>query len=314
TSEEEIMAAVQKAVNDAGASGRLTGVDMNDLNDLLSSSSSSDLLSGFGGDTLSLELSLMTLQIQKQMYEASSSDALISTNQSLMDASASTLDSLTEQRDALADGWTADFDGLITEVNIEAGQPTTLLSTGIVLEGNSQMVVAITLGKYDIQKVETGMQCIITVPNGEYQGEVTYIAPTAGSSSSGDIMDSLGSMMGMSGISSLTGSSSGLRAEITVRNPDDKMVIGLDANVEIILGTQENVVVIPIESLRLEKDGTFCFVYDEETDTVEKRELTIGSTSDTLYEVEDGLRVGEKIVAAPTSDLEDGDQVKVTNS
>lgn len=262
--------------------------------------------------SVSKSFALSALKLQQQALSVSSSSTVTDVSKQLMNTMKSTLDTLVAQRDKVAEGWKADFNGVISAVNIEPGQTISLLTTGIVLDGTDNMTAVITLGKYDIQKVSVGMPCKISVVNGEYDGQVSFIAPTAAdNSSSSKILDSVSSSMGISGLGSLTQGTTGLRCEITINNPDEKVVIGLDANVEIIVGEEKDVISIPIESIKLDKTGKYCFVYNEEEKCVEKRELKVGATSDTMYEVIDGLKVGDKVVATPSSEMKDGDAVYV---
>ena len=79
------------------------------------------------------------------------------------------------------------------------------------------------------------------------------------------------------------------------------MIIGFDADVTISVGNHEIIVVIPIESLVLEKTGSYVWVYNEEESTISKVQIETGATSDTQYEVTDGLQAGDQIVSAPSA-------------
>ena len=45
------------------------------------------------------------------------------------------------------------------------------------------------------------------------------------------------------------------------------------------------VTVVPIESITLEKTGSYVYLYNEEDKTVTKTEIKTGAISDTAYEV-----------------------------
>ena len=89
------------------------------------------------------------------------------------------------------------------------------------------------------------------------------------------------------------------------------MVIGFDVDVSIDTEKLENVMVIPVEAVST-NDGENCvFVYNEKEKTVSKRVVTLGVGSDTMYEVLEGLQVGEQVVLNPKTALTDGDKIQV---
>lgn len=215
------------------------------------------------------------------------------------------LDTLEQQKKEMEEGWVASFDGTITEVDIEAGAQTTLLSTGIKLENLNSMAVTVSLSEYDLHKVKVGMPVKVTTAYGSYDGEVSAIAPTATGGSSGSILDSVGSMAGISGLSSLTGSGAGVDCTVTIPETDENIIAGFDADVEIKTGEYLGVVAVPIEAIKLEKTGSYVYLYDEEEKTVTKTLIETGAVSDAIYQVKSGLKVGDRIVAAPESTYEE---------
>ena len=119
-------------------------------------------------------------------------------------------------------------------------------------------------------------------------------------------------MAGISGLSSLTASGAGVEVQVGVNNPDDNIIVGFDADVEIGVGDYQGIITVPIESIVLEKTGTYVYLYNEEEGTVTKTLIETGAVSDSVYEVRSGLKTGDKIVATPTSDYEeDTFEVKV---
>ena len=64
----------------------------------------------------------------------------------------------------------------------------------------------------------------------------------------------------------------------------------------------------------LDKTGTYVYLYNEKEKTVTKTAITTGAMSDSAYQVTDGLKAGDKIVAAPsTTYKEDSFKVKVVD-
>lgn len=251
------------------------------------------------------QLQLASLEAQYAIYKVQSDDTMLTAQKKAIDATKKALDTLEHQKKEMEEGWVASFDGTITEVDIEAGAQTTLLSTGIKLENLNSMAVTVSLSEYDLHKVKIGMPVKVTTAYGSYDGEVSAIAPTATGGSSGSILDSVGSMAGISGLSSLTGTGAGVDCTVTIPETDENIIAGFDADVEIKTGEYLGVVAVPIEAIKLEKTGSYVYLYDEEEKTVTKTLIETGAVSDAIYQVKSGLKVGDRIVAAPESTYEE---------
>lgn len=258
------------------------------------------------------QIQLSALYAQQEVYTVTSAASTVNAQKEVVNTTKNAYETMKAARDELANGWKADFDGVITQCDITNGSQATALQTGIKLENMDQRVVTISLGEYDVHKVKVGMEAKVKTAYGEYAGVLESIAPTATGGSSGSILDSVGSMAGISGLSSLTASGAGVECKILVDEPDENIIIGFDADVTITTGTYTDVPSVPIESIVLEKEGTYVYLYNEEEGTVTKTKITTGATSDTSYQVTSGLNVGQKIVATPATTYEsDTFKVKV---
>lgn len=264
-----------------------------------------DMVSTNSVQLTSVQLQLAALYAEREIFTVSSDTTVSDAQKQVMDTTKSALDALKDAKEELAEGWVASIDGTVTECNVSAGAQTTALETGIKLENMDTMIATISLGEYDIHKVKVGMAATITTAYGSYTGEVATIAPTATGGSEGSILDSVGSMAGISGLSSLTASGAGVECTVTIDNPDENIIIGFDADVVIQTGTYSGVPTVPIESIVLEKEGTYVYLYDEEEGTVTKTLIETGAISDSSYEVTSGLSIGDKIVSTPASDYEE---------
>lgn len=99
-----------------------------------------------------------------------------------------------------------------------------------------------------------------------------------------------------------------------MKHPDENIIIGFEANVVISTGEYLGVVTVPTGSIVLDKTGTYVYLYNEKEKTVTKTAITTGAMSDSAYQVTDGLKAGDKIVAAPsTTYKEDSFKVKVVD-
>ena len=296
---------IAEAVKD-GMVGAIEEIDWNAIVKEIASSNDVKLATA--------QVQLSALQAQKEVYSVLAKGTTVDAQKQLVNTSKSAYDSVVKAQKELDAGWTADFDGVITACSINSGSQTTALQSAVTLENMSQRVVTISLGEYDVHKVKVGMKATVSTAYGKYDGVVETIAPTATGGSDGSVLDSVGSMAGVSGLSSLTSSGAGVECTVLVDQPDDNIIVGFDADVEIVTGTYDNVPCVPIESIVLEKEGTYVYLYDEDTQTVTKTAITTGATSDTSYEITSGLTQGQKIVATPQSDYkEDTFKVKVVD-
>ena len=260
----------------------------------------------------STEIQLASLYAQKAVFKTQADGTLVSAQKTALQSTKSALDVVKSQSESMRIGWKASFDGVITSCDLVAGEQTSLLSKGIRLENTDSLTVTISLGKQDAQKVKVGMP--VKVDNGNFEGEVTFVSPTASGGAGSSILDSVGSIAGVSGLSSLTSSGAGVDCQITIKNPDSSLIVGFDTDVSISTGEYNDIVVVPIESLVLEKTGSYVYLYNEAESTVKKVQIETGATSDTIYQVVSGINAGDKIVTAPTSvELEDDQKVKVVD-
>ncbi|MDE6110883.1 MAG: biotin/lipoyl-binding protein, partial [Eubacterium sp.] len=257
----------------------IAGIDINDMNAVMAAVSSSE------SKLAANELMLAAYYAQEQMYSSLASDNLISAKKELMNTTKSALNSLQDAQQEMAAGWKAAFDGTITECNIYPEEQTSLLANGITLQNMNNKIVTISLGEYDIHKVKVDQPVQIKTAYGKYTGKVISKAPVATGGSASSIMDSVGSSMGISGLSSLTQAGAGVEVQITVDNPDEYIVIGFDAEVEIAVGEHIGITTVPSQAMLLDKTGSYVFVYNEEEKTVTKTLIETGSSSVSEYEV-----------------------------
>ncbi len=251
------------------------------------------------------QVQLLSLEGQKALFDVQADGTLVNAQKKSVNATKQALDILKEQKQSLSEGWVAAFDGTITAVDVTPDVQTTMLSSGITLENLDTMAVKLSLGEYDLHKVKVGMEATVTTAYGTYKGEVTSIAPTATGGSSSSILDSVGSMAGISGLSSLTDSGAGVECIVSIPETDENITAGFDANVEIQTGEYLGVTAVPIGAIKLEKEGAFVYLYNAEEGEVTKTPIEIGASSVTSYQVKSGLNVGDQIVSAPASDYED---------
>lgn len=96
--------------------------------------------------------------------------------------------------------------------------------------------------------------------------------------------------------------------KIDIENPDGDIKPGMIANVVISMGKTSSIMV-PIDSVIDDAEGSFVFVYDEETETVSKRQVEVGEVHEDRIQIIDGLKDGELVVINGQYGLLDGEKV-----
>lgn len=327
---------------------------ISDIIDSMTNAASFDMSSLMGmssaeSELMSAQLNVMSLKAQIGLLETQSKNVLGSTYESMMNTAKANLDSAKATVKQLEKGWYAEGAGIVSELNITAGQAFvpvaassdssvdinsllglmssstpdvsgllssfmssgTQTSIGLAVEYYDSFIATFSLGKADILDVQVGKTATIESLGKEYEGEVTFISPVAGGGSSLDITSMFGSMTGAA-----SGGSNTIPAQVLIKNPDERIIIGIDVNIDIIVDTVEDAVVVPIEAVETSSVGNFVYKFNEETNTVSRVEVEIGLASDTQYQIVSGLSEGDKIVQNQSSALqeiaEEGKKVAAT--
>lgn len=170
-------------------------------------------------------------------------------------------------------GITAEFDGIITELNISEGGLAAPSASVLKLESSTEVKVIFNVSKYDLEKLRVGQTADINVSGHMYTGTVSKINRMATTSSSGTPV---------------------VAAEIHINNPDDNIYLGVEAKLVVHTNKVENTIIVPIEVVNADKAGDFCYVI--ENGAVAKRRVVTGISSDMYIEVLEGLSEGEEII------------------
>lgn len=290
----------------------------------------------FGSGVSALQMEKMQLELKKVTLEAQSGVITQSTYKTIMEATKKELDSLTASLASLKKGWIAEYDGIVSEVNITPGETCRSAATANIdissiidlASGNTNVsdivnallgqtqsgitveyypfVVDFVLGKADIFKVSLDMPCRVTAADDTVvDGVVTYISPVATQSSGVNISSLIGS-----------GSANGVDAKVTIEKPTSSVIIGLDVDVSIDVDSKDNVLIVPSEAVKNDSNGTYVYIYNSKTKRIKSSKVELGLSDDTRYEIVSGCEEGDTVITTvPTgTTLADGDKVKIVSS
>lgn len=140
-------------------------------------------------------------------------------------SSSDTLDDLYEKKENCT--LRAETAGKVTAINVTVGSMATNNTTIATIQDTDALKITVTIPEYEIQNVELGMTAKITTDatEGEIEGTLTQISPVASSQNGG------------------------FSAEVTVTTPNSGLYVGINATVEIIQSTVDNVFVVPIDAV-----------------------------------------------------------------
>ena len=174
-----------------------------------------------------------------------------------------------EQYDAAKKGIVADFDGIVTECTGVSGASVTEGAQLITLESSQNVKVSFDASKSDVAKLAIGQKVDITISGNKYEGEISKINRMATLNASNTPM---------------------VGVEVHLTNPDDKIILGLDAKLTVHTNSAQDTLLIPVEAINADKNGDFLYVI--ENGMVVKRAITCGISSDEYTEVLDGITDG----------------------
>lgn len=86
-----------------------------------------------------------------------------------------------------------------------------------------------------------------------------------------------------------------IRLKATFENTDGLLYPGLFTNVVLTLGTQHEAVVVPAQAVQIGQDNSFVYVVKPDM-TVEVRTVKTGTAYNDMMVIDDGVKLGEKVV------------------
>lgn len=178
-----------------------------------------------------------------------------------------------KQYDAAKAGIVADFDGIVTECTGVSGASVTEGTQLIVLESSGNVKVTFDASKSDVAKLETGQKVDVTISGNKYEGEISKINRMATVNASNTPM---------------------VGVEVHLTNPDDKIILGLDAKLTVHTDSAQNTLLIPVEAINADKNGDFLYVI--ENGAVVKKPVTCGISSDEYTEILEGITEEDQII------------------
>lgn len=180
-------------------------------------------------------------------------------------------------------GITADFDGIVTDVQVQNGAYLTKGAPLFTIASSKDVKLSITLTKYDLENAKEGDTAVITFAGKEYTGTLSRISKVAKTNDSkAQVVD----------------------ADIHIENPDDNLYLGVEAKANVTLAELKGVLQVPIEAVNVDKKGEFCYVV--ENGVVKRKDIVTGISSDLFTEIKEGLKEGDTVITQSDTDISEG--------
>ena len=236
-------------------------------------------------------ITLIQLQSQKASLEASRvTPGQIEQAKNAVELAKTAFDAADTALQEAKDGIVATADGVVSAVNLVEGAPPPTTAAAIIVEDFSNVDAVLTLGKYEVESVRRGQPATVTFKDVDYPAEVSFVSPVA--------TTQVGA----------AGTTSSVTVKVKLKKPGQDITLGLEADVSILTGSAQNVIVIPSKAVKSDEDGKWCYVVRD--GTLRRTAIETGLDSGTQQEVKSGLQAGDIVVLDPADDLKDGDQVK----
>lgn len=232
-------------------------------------------------------------KIEMESQKSSSEMSVLSSYDKQQHAANNDLANLTyeevrRQYDEAARGVVADFAGVVTECSAVPGAAVSENMQLLTLKSSENVLVTFQASRSDVEKLEVGQTVDVTVSGHSYRGEVSRISHVASRNESNTPM---------------------VGVEVQLLDPDENIILGLDARLTIYTKKSENALLIPVEAVNSDREGDFLYVV--ENGMVVKKPIVCGISSDTYTEVTEGITEADQIILMSYTTLEEGMAVTI---
>ena len=205
------------------------------------------------------------------------------------------LSTLQEDLSLIKDEIVSPVDGVITEMTADENYRVNTETTLFKVSDTKNMKVEVSLSDSQIKNVAVGQRVEITsdsLPDGEkVEGEVSEVSGVATKSSSLDESNTT----------------------VTIKFNDAKSLRpGATINAVIFYKESKNVIKVPYSAVMNENGKYFVFTVGKDK-KITKKEVKVGVSDESNYEITSGLNMGESIISVVDETLKDGQKIKIAD-
>jgi multidrug efflux pump subunit AcrA (membrane-fusion protein) len=198
---------------------------------------------------------------------------------------------LEKQKNTLKDGKiTSPIDGIVTLANAKENGPAAGLL--FVVEDTDNLILSTAIGEYDIDKVKLGQEVIIkadSLEDSNFIGTVSKISPVANKDENGNVAST---------------SNVQFDTEITLKDKDPNIKIGMNVRLTIKLNEKHNVYSVPYDAIVTEDGKQWIYVSEKS-----QKDSNSQSASKKI-QVQKGMET-DMYVEVSSPDLKDGMNVQI---
>lgn len=182
------------------------------------------------------------------------------------------------------------IDGIVTEFPIKESQKI-LNGEMITIHSNSSLELTALVAQQEAILIKEGQKSIVKVEglNASYEGVVSFVSRLAASDNSGSTVPKV-------------------EIKIKILNADENLDFGYEAEANIIIDSQQDVLVVKNESIK--KEDNKEYVYLLKNNAAKKTYVETGLTDGYLINIISGLNEGDVVIVNPPFDLTDEMKVK----
>ncbi|HZK12854.1 MAG TPA: efflux RND transporter periplasmic adaptor subunit [Atribacterota bacterium] len=183
---------------------------------------------------------------------------------------------------------TAPISGKVTSITVSSGEMVAPSVPLLSIIDVSRIFIKVGISEKDISKIKEGQTVSLEIdafPEEKFRGEVV---------SKGVAVDQI---------------SKTLEVKIEILQPEVDIPVGVFARGDILVKTNQDVLIIPSSALTRKQDGIYVYVIEE--GIARQKEVVLGIIQGERIEILDGLSEGEEIVVLGNQELQDGLKVDV---
>ena len=168
------------------------------------------------------------------------------------------------------------------------------------LASTEGILLRFSVGKYDVDRMALGQTAEVTFGTKKLTGTVTRMDGAATVETSGNTTNTV------------------LKGEITIEDPEGVLKLGMDANAEILTAQSFGAVAVPVEAVKVDRDGEYVWTVTPATEEkaaaeglweLHKVYVKTGLFDDVSIEVLEGLSAGARICPSLPQELPEGSLV-----
>lgn len=187
---------------------------------------------------------------------------------------------------------TSKSDGIVTAVNVSAGDMNTPNAAVVTVENNQSMVMTASVAETDILKLEEGMKAVVTadaLDDQEINGEVIKVVKVYNASMPSDTTGEQ------------TGNASAGGFSVQIRLDDSELISGMSAKAKIILTDKTDILCVPYDLVQEDESGqSYVLCAEDNGDgsyTTVRKDIQIGDEVNYYTEVTGGdVKEGDYVI------------------